>query len=119
MKFLLQASAFLLAVFATCAAFADSNAKKDWLLDPSGFVAQIEFDEAKKEWRLTNGIIERRIVVEPSAATVSFKNLTTGEELIRAVAPEARRYRRNVVSGRRADRSTGLELLQRRMDSDA
>ena len=90
MKFLLQASAFLLAVFATCAAFADSNAKKDWLLDPSGFVAQIEFDEAKKEWRLTNGIIERRIVVEPSAATVSFKNLTTGEELIRAVAPEAR-----------------------------
>ena len=90
MKFLLQASAFLLAVFATCAAFADSNAQKDWLLDPSGFVAQVEFDEAKKEWRLTNGIIERRIVVEPSAATVSFKNLTTGEELIRAVAPEAR-----------------------------
>ena len=90
MKFLLQASAFLLAVFATCAAFADSNAPKDWLLDPSGFVAQVEFDEAKKEWRLTNGVIERRIVVEPSAATVSFKHLRTGEELIRAVGPEAR-----------------------------
>ncbi len=92
-QFLVNASktlVFLLAVFATNAAFADSGAKKDWLLDPTGFKAQVEFDDAKKEWRLSNGIIERRIVVEPSAATVSFKNLTTGEELIRAVGPEAR-----------------------------
>ncbi|MBR0226026.1 MAG: hypothetical protein IJL92_08230 [Thermoguttaceae bacterium] len=69
---------------------ADDDERPDWLLNPAPYVSEILFDENAKELTLSNGLIERRILLAPNAATVSLRNLTTGEELIRALAPEAR-----------------------------
>ena len=79
---------FLFSIAIPCAA--DDSARPDWLLDPTPYVSEIRFDENAKELTLSNGLIERRILLAPNAATVSLRNLTTGEELIRALAPEAR-----------------------------
>jgi hypothetical protein len=38
---------------------------------------------------LSNGLLERRIVLAPNAATVEFRNLATGESILRGVKPEA------------------------------
>ncbi len=62
----------------------------DWLLDPSSYVSAIRFDDVKKEITLANGLIERRIALTPEATTLSMRNLTTGEEYVRALSPEAR-----------------------------
>ncbi|MDO5309621.1 MAG: hypothetical protein Q4G03_09055 [Planctomycetia bacterium] len=62
----------------------------DWLLDPTPFQGEVRYDESKRELTLSNGLLERRILLAPNAATVSLRNLTTGEEFIRALSPEAR-----------------------------
>ena len=62
----------------------------DWLLDPGPYVADVQYDDSGRELILTNGLIERRILLEPAAATISLKNLATGEEFVRALSPEAR-----------------------------
>lgn len=64
--------------------------EKDWLVDPSPYVAQVREDPAKGELILENGLARRVIRLAPNAATVSLKNLVSGEELLRAVSPEAR-----------------------------
>lgn len=69
---------------------ADSVQSKDWLVDPSPYVSDVVYDDAKHELKLTNGLVERRILLAPNAATVSLRNLKTGEEYVRALAPEAR-----------------------------
>ncbi len=65
-------------------------AANDWLLDPTPYRAEVNYDDARKELTLANGLLERRILLAPNAATVSLRNLTTGEELVRATSPEAR-----------------------------
>ncbi len=64
--------------------------KKDWLLDPVQYVADVQFDSEKNELKLTNGLVERRILLAPNAVSVSLRNLVSGEEMIRALSPEAR-----------------------------
>ena len=71
-------------------ALADDAARPDWLLNPSPYVSEIRFDEDAKELTLANGLVERRILLAPNAATASLRNLATGEEMVRALAPEAR-----------------------------
>ncbi|MGL6227018.1 MAG: hypothetical protein ACRC10_10405 [Thermoguttaceae bacterium] len=62
--------------------------KTDWLIDNSPYKAEILVDSTKNELVLANGLVQRRIVLVPSATTISLKNLITGEELLRAVGPE-------------------------------
>ena len=62
---------------------------KDWLIDPSGYVAAIQKTDGGKSIRLTNGLVARTIRLQPNAATTSFLNVTTGEEFVRSVRPEA------------------------------
>lgn len=59
----------------------------DWLIDNQSFKARVE--ETKDQLVLSNGLIQRTIQLSPNAATVSFRNLMTGQEMIRAVQPEA------------------------------
>ncbi len=61
----------------------------DWLLDGSSFKAQCRVSPDKREIILENGLIRRVIRLAPNATTVSFENLLTGEQLLRAVRPEA------------------------------
>ena len=62
----------------------------DWLVSPGSFKAGFRFDESKKELTLGNGLVRRTLRIAPNAATVDYTNLVTGEQLLRAVGPEAR-----------------------------
>lgn len=68
---------------------ANYQLEKDWLLDASSYKAKVIIDKKEKKITLTNGLIERTIQTEVSATTVSYKNLMTGESIIRALNPEA------------------------------
>ncbi len=61
----------------------------DWLLNASSFTAQCRVSADGREVKLENGLIRRVIRLAPNATTVSFENLMTGEQLLRAVRPEA------------------------------
>ena len=60
----------------------------DWLLDPSPYQAVVR--EADGAWVLENGLARRVVAIRPGAATTSVTCLSTGEEFVRAVSPEAR-----------------------------
>ena len=78
------------AAFAAAAVSSYAAGPADWLLDPSPYVASVDFNETSRELTLTNGLVSRRVLLAPNAATVSLRNLATGEEFVRALAPEAR-----------------------------
>ena len=61
----------------------------DWLISRGSYPAVIKADADGKSITLSNGLVLRTIRLNPNAATIGFRNLTTGEELVRAVRPEA------------------------------
>lgn len=61
----------------------------DWLIDNRGFPARCEVNEAQSELVLSNGIVSRRFRLAPNLATTAIQVTATGENLIRAVRPEA------------------------------
>ena len=63
--------------------------KNDWLVSKVVPKAKVLKSSNGKEIVLSNGIVSRSFRISPNAATVSLKNLTEQEELIRAVEPEA------------------------------
>lgn len=62
----------------------------DWLLDNSRYKAEVYQADNQKTIVLSNGLLRRSIRLSPNAATFDFTNLTTNEQFIRAVRPEAR-----------------------------
>lgn len=66
----------------------------DWLLDGAEYKAELVSDpdngETAVRWHFQNGLVRRSWVFGPNATCIGFKNLTTGESLLRAVNPEAR-----------------------------
>ena len=61
----------------------------DWLLDGSSFKAAVKVSADGRDVTLDNGLLRRVLRLAPNAATVSFENLMTGEQFLRAVRPEA------------------------------
>lgn len=61
----------------------------DWLIDNSGYAADVYQGSNTNELALSNGLIRRTFRVAPNAATVGFDNLVTGESILRGVKPEA------------------------------
>ena len=62
---------------------------QDWLVDPTPYRATARLLSGGNELLLSNGLIERRILLAPNAATIGFRNLITGESILRGVKPEA------------------------------
>ena len=62
---------------------------QDWLVDPTPYQAKAELLPSGRELILSNGLIERRIALAPNAASIGFRNLITGETILRGVKPEA------------------------------
>ena len=60
---------------------------QDWLIDSSGFKAEITQDKAAGTVTFGNGLFSRTISTR-LGTTVRFDNLMTGEAIIRAVEPE-------------------------------
>ncbi|UJH68783.1 glycoside hydrolase family 36 N-terminal domain-containing protein [Allomuricauda sp. SCSIO 65647] len=63
------------------------NDQKDWLIDPSGYTAEIKKEDGNLI--LTNGLVLRKIQLHPNAATVEYKNLVSEETMLRSIKPEA------------------------------
>ncbi|TDW97531.1 alpha-galactosidase [Dinghuibacter silviterrae] len=61
----------------------------DWLLGGT-YKATVQSDFDRREVILDNGLARRRFLVMPNAACVDFVDLVNGEQLLRAVTPEAR-----------------------------
>jgi len=60
----------------------------DWLIIPVERKSGV-YRRGEHEIVMTNGLVSRTWRTAPNAATVSLENLTTGEQLLRSVRPEA------------------------------
>lgn len=89
MKSLLLASLLSFGVLFNAIA-ADGLPKIDWLLDASSFKAKIDKSKDGKDLVLNNGLVQRKFRLQPNLACYDFTNLSTGQQLIRAVQPEAK-----------------------------
>lgn len=65
------------------------GAKEDWLVEPVELPSRIFRTPDARTLLLSNGLVSRAFRLSPEAATVSFKQLRTQEEWIRAIEPEA------------------------------
>ena len=65
------------------------NSNKDWLIDGSGFHAEVYKGKKPGVIVLSNGLIKREFLLSPNATTIGFENLMTGESILRGVKPEA------------------------------
>jgi hypothetical protein len=63
------------------------NQKADWLINGSSYKAAVE--ENKGHVTISNGLISRTFSLSPDGATISFRNIMKGTELLRAIKPEA------------------------------
>lgn len=68
----------------------DSNKPDDWLIKPVAQKAGIYKTQDGKDIVLHNGLVKRTFRIAPDLACIGFKNLSNGQELLRAVKPEAR-----------------------------
>jgi hypothetical protein len=62
---------------------------RDWLIEPHSFRARVEHDKATGEVSLTNDLIQRTFLTGANFATIEFRNLVSGQSMIRAIRPEA------------------------------
>ena len=62
---------------------------QDWMLKPVAQKAAV-YRTTDGDLVLDNGLLYRRFRISPNLACTGFRNLATGEELLRAVGPEAR-----------------------------
>lgn len=68
----------------------DEPVAQDWLIEPVMIKAQVFTTENKKELVLDNGLVERRFRLAPNFVCTSYKNRSTGQQLLRSVKAEAR-----------------------------
>jgi len=69
---------------------ATSLNKPDWLLDNSIVKAGVYRSVDNKDIILDNGLIKRSFRLQPNLACIDFTDLTTGDQLLRAINPEAK-----------------------------
>lgn len=62
---------------------------KDWLIDNSGYKAFVDQTSNGKDLVLSNGLVKRVFRLQPNVACTGYENLSNGQELLRAVKPEA------------------------------
>lgn len=62
----------------------------DWLVDGRPYVARVRRSADGARVVLENGLVRREWTIAPDVACVSFRNLVTGAELVRAPRPELR-----------------------------
>lgn len=65
-------------------------ASGDWLIKPGPAQARIDQSANGSEIVLTNGLVKRSFRLKPDLACIEYKNLSNGQQLLRAVKPEAR-----------------------------
>ncbi len=63
--------------------------QQDWLIHPSAEKANVFRSSDNKDIILSNGLTKRAFRLSPNIACTDYTNLVTGEQLLRAVKPEA------------------------------
>ena len=63
--------------------------KSDWLINTPKEKAGVYLSMDKKNIILYNGLVRRTFRISPNIVCYDFRNMTTGQELIRAIEPEA------------------------------
>src|ERR1700753_751106 len=61
---------------------------KDWLVDSVGTKAQVY--KTGNNIILNNGLVKRAFRIYPNVVCIDYKNLSDGQQLLRAIKPEAR-----------------------------
>src|SRR6266542_1375050 len=61
----------------------------DWLIFPCTITAGVYNSEDKKDIILFNGLVKRTFRIQPNIACIDYINLSNGQQLLRAVKPEA------------------------------
>jgi hypothetical protein len=80
---------FFFSLLACNEQFKETN-KEDWLIQSGGFISKIYESPDKKNVVLENGLVRRIFRIIPSVACIDYSNLSSGEQLIRAIEPEAK-----------------------------
>ena len=62
----------------------------DWLVKPVTQKAGIYTSADKKDITLYNGLVKRTFRIQPNVACIDYKNMSNGQQLLRAVKAEAR-----------------------------
>ncbi len=68
----------------------DTLISQDWLVKPVTQKARIFISVDGKDFILFNGLIKRTFRLEPNVVCTDYKNMDNGQQLLRAVKPEAR-----------------------------
>ena len=68
----------------------EQSNQTDWLVHPVQEKATVYNSPDRRDLILYNGLVKRTFRLNPGIACTGYKNMTTGQELIRAVSPEAR-----------------------------
>ncbi|WP_159473336.1 alpha-galactosidase [Dyadobacter sp. 3J3] len=68
----------------------ENKKPQDWLVQPVTEKAEIFKSQDGKDIILYNGLLKRTFRITPDLACVDFKNLSNGQQLLRAVKAEAR-----------------------------
>jgi len=68
----------------------EGSPKTDWLVNPADINANVYRSPDNKDIILFNGLVKRTFRIQPNLACVGYLNTTSGQQLLRAVKPEAR-----------------------------
>ena len=68
----------------------DQSVPEDWLVKPITTKANVFQREKEGDLVLYNGLVRRSFKVSPNFACYDFQNMTTGQQLLRAIRPEAK-----------------------------
>lgn len=68
----------------------DTSPKNDWLIAPPEINAEVYRSSDGKDIILFNGLVKRTFRINPNIACIGYTNMTSGQQLVRAVKPEAR-----------------------------
>ena len=68
----------------------DHTVPEDWLVKPINTKANVYQKEKEGDLVLYNGLVRRSFKVSPNFACYDFQNMATGQQLLRAIRPEAK-----------------------------
>jgi hypothetical protein len=68
----------------------DQAVPEDWLVKPINTKANVYQKEKEGDLVLYNGLVRRSFKVSPNFACYDFQNMATGQQLLRAIRPEAK-----------------------------
>jgi hypothetical protein len=68
----------------------EQNTSQDWLVMPVTANARVFTSSNGKDVILYNGLVKRTFRIQPNVACIDYKNMSNGQQLLRAVKAEAR-----------------------------